>query len=60
MKNKKATAKFDGELRRSFQELDPERQDQARYYLKIRITELLQEQREESMHSRKFFKNPLL
>lgn len=60
MKNKKFSAKFDGELRRSFQELDPERQDQARYYLKIRITELLQEQNEEKLHYRKSYKNPLI
>ena len=53
MKNKKATAKFDGDLQRSFRELDPDRQDQARYYLKIRLAELHEEMREE-INSRKF------
>ena len=53
MKNKKATAKFDGDLQRSFRELDPDRQDQARYYLKIRLAELHEEMREE-LNSRKF------
>ena len=60
MKNKKFTAKMDGELRRQFQELDQDRQDQVRYYLKIRITELLQEQNDEKCHSRKSFRNPLI
>lgn len=45
--NKKATARYDGLLQQMFRDLTPDRQDQARCYLHIRLEELTQEQREE-------------
>lgn len=59
MKTRKATAKYDGMLQQKFRDLTPERQDQARYYLHIRLEELLLEQQEEGKHRRRRKENLL-
>ena len=59
MRAGKATARYDGLLQQKFRDLTPERQDQARYYLHIRLEELLLEQQEEGQHRRRRKGNPL-